>query len=108
MSEVSDQWLITVKEWEASGLTQAEFCREHDIKKVTFGKWRSKFIASGECESRAVKTCPTEEPSVSGFIPLKVMSHDASDDGDLSSHIIEIALPHGITLRIPCNARPTL
>ena len=107
MSEARDQWLATIKEWEASNITQADFCRERDIKKVTFGYWRKRFIASGECESRAIKTCPTDEASVSGFIPLKVVGDDVSD-GELSSHIIEIALPHGITLRIPCDARSAL
>ncbi len=44
MSELDDKWLTLVKEWEDSGQTQAEFCRQKDVKKVTFGYWRNKFI----------------------------------------------------------------
>ena len=90
-------------------MTQAEFCRERDVNLATFGMWRSKFIASGECESHAVKTCAVESES-KGFIPLKVITDEnlsltAGDKGVADSEMIELSFPHGIILRIPCDAR---
>ena len=109
MSEIRDNWLTLIREWEATDMTQAEFCRERDVNLATFGMWRSNFIASGECESRAVKTCAVESES-KGFIPLKVITDEnlsltAGDKGVADSEMIELSFPHGIILRIPCDAR---
>ena len=102
MSEVSDRWLSLVKEWESSGMSQAEFCKVHDIKKATFGKWRSKFIASGEVESKATKsTCFTTD-TPTGFIPFK-LSSSAAVSKDKSANMIELTLPYGISIRIPVD-----
>jgi hypothetical protein len=99
MDDIKGNWLTVIKEWESSDLTQAEFCKQKEIKKVTFGYWRNKFISSGDVESRAVKTSlDTNAPS--GFIPFDI-SPAATTDGK----IIEIILPHGISLRIPADVR---
>ena len=101
MSELRsrDEWLSLIKEWETTDLTQSEFCQQKEIKKVTFGHWRSKFIASGDAESKATKTSvDTNAPS--GFIPFDI-TPTVSGDGQM----IEICLPYGISLRIPTNAR---
>jgi hypothetical protein len=104
MSEINDQWLSTIKEWELSGLTQAEFCLQKDVKKVTFGYWRNKFIASGEVESRATKSA-LDSKAVSDFIPFNITSSSIPNEDGGGNGIIEVKLPHGITLRIPVDAR---
>jgi len=96
---IKNNWLAVIKEWETSDLSQAEFCKTKNIKKVTFGYWRKKFIATGDVESRAVKTSlNTTAPS--GFIPFDI-SPAVTTDGK----VIEIILPHGISLRIPADVR---
>ena len=99
MDDVKDNWLAVINEWESSDLTQAEFCKQKEIKKVTFGYWRNKFISSGEVESRAVKTS-LETNAPSGFIPF-----DISPAVTPGGKMIEIILPHGISLRIPVDVR---
>jgi hypothetical protein len=103
MSELDEKWLTLVKEWEDSGQTQAEFCRQKDVKKVTFGYWRNKFIASGEVESKATKSTSLGSDAPSGFIPFNITS--STNNTEIDNGIIEIQLPHGITLRIPVDAR---
>lgn len=39
------QWKQRIQRWEASGLSQAAFCRNHGLKLATFGYWRKKFPA---------------------------------------------------------------
>jgi len=34
-------WTIHVKDWHASGLTQAQYCRRHKLVKGTMGYWTS-------------------------------------------------------------------
>ncbi len=34
-------WIRQVKDWRASGLTQAQFCRRHRLVKGTLGYWAS-------------------------------------------------------------------
>ena len=103
MNELHGNWLSLVKEWEDSGLTQAEFCHQKDVKKVTFGYWRNKFIASGDVESKATKSTSLGSDAPSGFIPFNITS--STSNAEVNNDIIEIQLPHGVILRIPVDAR---
>jgi uncharacterized protein with NRDE domain len=103
------EWLELVKSWETSGQTQAAYCQDKGLKKATFGKWRSKFIASGEIQSfTSVKPSndndkpKTKSPSP-GFIPFDVVSSHHSSSGDM----IELMLPHGIIIRVPVDVSPS-
>lgn len=39
----ADQWQQLVNEFEASGLSAAQFCQRHHLGLSTLGKWRSRF-----------------------------------------------------------------
>ncbi len=52
MSETETKWLQLIKDWETSGLTQTLFCEQQGVTKASFSKWRSKFIARGECVAK--------------------------------------------------------
>jgi hypothetical protein len=43
MSERARNWERLVAKWKRSGLSQAAFCRRHDLKYVTFGWWKRRF-----------------------------------------------------------------
>ncbi len=36
-------WKQQIENWKTSGLSQAQFCLDHNLVKTTFGYWRSKF-----------------------------------------------------------------
>jgi hypothetical protein len=42
MTRRAKDWEELVGAWEASGLSQAEFCRRRGVKEVTFGWWKRK------------------------------------------------------------------
>lgn len=103
-----EEWLELVKTWETSGQTQASYCQDKGIKKVTFTRWRSKFIASGEVQSFApVKADDgnvlTHKSSLGSFIPFDVVSSKHSAAGDM----IELILPHGIIIKVPVDVSPS-
>ena len=39
----ADQWQQLVNEFDASGLSPAQFCQRHHLGLSTLGKWRSRF-----------------------------------------------------------------
>lgn len=40
MTERANQWRVWLARWERSGLSQADFCRRHGLKAVTFSWWK--------------------------------------------------------------------
>ena len=44
----AELWEQRIREWEASGLSQVEYCRRHDLKFATFAYWRKRFPAQGK------------------------------------------------------------
>ena len=67
--------------FDASGLTQKEFCAQHGISVATLAVWRKKLSA--------------ENPP--GFIRLDL----PPPRGEASVHF-----PNGVELRVPCDAAP--
>ena len=88
-------WLAVIKDWEPSGLAQKVFCRERRISYSQFCVWRSKLIERGLIKrQQAVK--PTRAKPA--FIPVSLESSQVVNQRGS----IEVQLPHGIVLRIPC------
>jgi len=52
-------WQAQVSSWRRSGLSQAQFCRDHNLRVRNFGYWKRKFSRSS---------------SVARFVPLRVKS----------------------------------
>lgn len=58
----TQHWQNIIDQWHASGLTQRQFCAEHNIKISSFGYWSKKLRQSqSELEQKS-----------SGFIPVTV------------------------------------
>lgn len=68
----SGQMFSLIESWESSGLTQAQFCQDHDLRMGTFAYWRKKHIAS-----RTVHESSNLEKVDSGFVPIRVSSIDS-------------------------------
>ena len=71
-------WKNHIDGWQHSGLSQPEYCKQHDIKLATFGYWRT----------RLKKPQP-----VNRLIPVTLPN---------TSHI-RISLPNGIGLSLPVH-----
>ena len=95
-------WDKTITDWEASGLTQTEFCTRNNLAYKEFVKQRCKAIAAGKFKKRqhSSKRSAIALPAFSklDLNPLKYASKPEPSTRPLA---IEINLPNGINLRIP-------
>jgi len=53
MTERSRYWQQMLREWAKSGLSQADFCRQREIKPATFYWWKRKLLANGNAAPRS-------------------------------------------------------
>ena len=88
-------WLERVKAWEDSGLAQKAYCKERGVSYSRFCVWRSKLIEQGLVERKVPSRQAQDKPT---FIPVSLEPTQAIQQRSM----IEIQLPQGIVLRIPC------
>jgi len=62
-ADKSSYWQAQVSSWRRSGLSQAQFCRDHNLKIREFGYWKRKFSRSSSAVS---------------FVPLRVKSQSVA------------------------------
>jgi len=58
-----DFWQLHIAQWQASGLSQASYCRQQSLRTHQFSYWKRKFLA--ECE-------PVVPAPISGFSRVQV------------------------------------
>lgn len=75
-------WQEHFTTWEASGLSQAEYCKQHDLKYANFTYWRTRN------NKKRRKFMPLTAPVVADRLVLD--------------------LPHGIRLELPARALATV
>jgi hypothetical protein len=80
-------WHQVLEDWKRSGLSITEFCRQRNLKTVTFHRWKSLFQKANPPAS-----------STTTFLPITLVPET----------LVEIALPNGIVLKLPLAADPTL
>jgi hypothetical protein len=79
--------------WKNSGLTQADYCKEHGIKYLTFNKWVYKSRSTTDPIKKIDKP-----KSQKNFIPIRVTNSPVVSVGMLTK--VEIEVPDGTKLRI--------
>ena len=80
------QVFALIRQWEASGISQEKFFKQHSIAKSTFGYWRRKYIAEmGRSRERK------------DFIPVIISDAIQHNQGQSTSPI-ELIYPNGIRL----------
>jgi len=62
-STIHDFWKLHIKQWQASGLSQASYCREHSLHEHQLSYWKRKFLSD---------TKPVEPESKTGFTRVQV------------------------------------
>ena len=83
-----EAWHRIMASYEASGLTQKEFCSQNDVAPSSFAKWRQKLL--GDCGSDGQHL----EKSLFMALPLQRMLPEAP------SWDIELDLGNGMALRL--------
>jgi len=74
-----------IRKWEASGLSQEKFVRQHGIARSTFGYWRKKYLKETSHNSEKDK-----------FIPVKVS--DRTKPIENNTGAVEVVYPNGVRL----------
>ena len=64
-----DFWQLHIKQWQASGLSQASYCRQESLVTHQFRYWKDKFLANHDLVEFAPK---------SGFARIQVAAHVAT------------------------------
>jgi hypothetical protein len=64
-----DLWQVHITQWQASGLSQASYCRQQALVTHQFRYWKHKFLADHEPAA--------SEPKV-GFARIQVAAHIAT------------------------------
>jgi len=74
LSEQSrDYWKQHIENSRSSGLTQAEYCRQHELKDYRFTYWKKRLIPAD---------------SAITFVPVKIRGHLPPDQGSASLRLI--------------------
>ncbi len=97
MSERAAFWRQVLADWEASGLSQAEFCRQQDLKAVTFAWWKRRL--KGSAGARSASGAPAAQSAGrSAFVELALPARGAVG--------YELVLPGGACLHLPVDFDP--
>ena len=101
--EAKVDWATHCREWELTGLSQKEYCAARGLSYWKFCEQRSLLVSCGLVKAvrqRGLKG-KREVLGIAGesFLPIELSCAEKVD----SQKWIEICLPHGIIVRIPCN-----
>lgn len=80
-----DFWQLHIAQWQASGLSQASYCRQHALPAHRFGYWKRKSLADGE---------PVAPGPKSGFARVQVAVPPAT----AASPSLSLCFPDGTRL----------
>ena len=114
MTERAHYWSRLLREWERSGLSQAEFTRRRGVSGVTFSWWKRKLHETAKPARRRVR-CGAGGPGLRGRADLvEVVWPSAPPAGDstLGSALpagstgYEVALANGRVIRLPQGFDP--
>lgn len=79
-----------ISRWKSSGITQKEYCLQHNIKYLTFGKWLYNSRSKSAIKKPKVSSSKT-------FIPIRV-TENVTPSKNMTK--VEIEFPDGTKLRI--------
>ncbi|MDH4201204.1 MAG: hypothetical protein OEV66_12650 [Spirochaetia bacterium] len=65
-----EKWVKLIGQWKESGLSQAEFCRQHNFDRRYFSKWKSK-LEQGKNETPFLEI-PLNVPRISHRYDLNI------------------------------------
>ena len=69
-------------EWRRSGLSQREFCREHDLSFSSFRYWRNRLSDRGELKDTGlVRIVPAELVETGASVKIHIADHVVETDG---------------------------
>ncbi len=109
-------WREVISDWQDSGLSKLQYCREHDLRSSTLSGWVTT-IKDRDAEHRRVPTktsrarrlvnprrSQSEKRSQTDFVEAKYSSSARQDVLNQPSDKIEIVTPSGLVVRLPTGS----
>ena len=90
-------WRVVYADWEKSGLTQKDFCRQKGHSIWTFLNWRTRLKKAGRSQRRPPAPKVSKHP---GFAEVRVVPNARS------TWPVEIGLPDGTAVRLSKDVDP--
>ena len=91
LTERGAYWQKRVQEWEASELTQAAFCKEHNLSFDSFKKWRQRLSARAT-SSKRLRLVP-----IAAAVDQKAVNASVEQPKALTVHVgaLRLDVPQG-------------
>ena len=88
-----DKWALIIQEWETSGLSKAEFCRQKKVSASSFQVWQRK-LQPAPSKSLPKKEMPQQ------FLEIH-LPREVHQSTDLKNRVLRITTSYGAILEIP-------
>jgi transposase-like protein len=89
----NEQKHLAIEKWQASGLTQLQFCKREKLSKSTFSYWLRKY------KKEKGQSKPSQRKPIKTFIPVEVPR--TMDAPVLGNGQIDITYPNGVKVSCP-------
>jgi hypothetical protein len=93
-------WQNKVKSFRSSHLSQAEFCRQNDLRLSAFGYWNRKL--HGDCSKSRIKKKNASQAHT-GFIEISEILRAGNQAQYTAIPHIEVEIKNGWKVRIPAS-----
>lgn len=70
-----EEWQALISQWQQSGLSAANFCKQYHLGSASFYKWRQRFENANNSVKKPLTTAPPE------FIDITALSSTADSQG---------------------------
>jgi len=91
-------WTQHFLEWEQSGETQTDFCKNNNLSHAKFCYWRY-YV------KRAMRQKKSKKTENKQFVPVKIKANQPASHED--KPIMTIRLPNGVAISIPPRIEPS-
>ena len=92
-------WQEHLRAWSESGLTQADYCRQHQLSRAAFGWWKRQLQGKPKARKRSPAT---EHSWHCGSGPVRFVEVQRGPDVNTSANaeVYEVLLSQGRTIRV--------
>jgi len=92
-------WQKHLRAWSASGLTQADYCRQHQLSAPAFGWWKRQLEGKPKAPKRSPATKQSGQGNQTGVRFVEVQRGSEVDPGG-SPAVYEVLLSRGRAIRV--------
>jgi hypothetical protein len=95
-------WQALLATWRRSGLSQAEFCRRHELAPGTFAWWKHTLRREAAAQGGAKRPAPARTVVAPAFVPVRVVAAPPTPPRPSApaDAVLEIVLARGRLVRV--------